>query len=320
MSDPRTPPHPDAARREEPDPATVGGPVAEATPARPEPPDERGDQARPPVLLAVRAHPDDEVIATGGTLAKYGAAGWETVVVTCTDGAQGDGPGGVKPGEPGHEPAAVVATRHAELVRSCAELGVTHLELLGYGDSGMVGWSANDDPSAFANAPIDEAAERLAAILGRYRPTVVLTDDANGGYGHPDHVQTHRVTVAALERAALPASLYFAAIPRRRMRDLFVAAAAAGLDVAALGFDPDAPPDPDFGTDDDRLTTVIDVRDFVAQKRRALEAHGSQVDDSFFLRIPEEIFTLAFGEEFFVRSGAAVPERLETALGVAPAG
>lgn len=270
------------------------------------------------MLLAVRAHPDDEVIATGGTLAKYGAAGWETVVVTCTDGAQGDGPGGVKPGEPGHDPVQVVATRQAELVRSCEELGVTHLELLGYGDSGMVGWPANDSPSAFANVPIDEAAERLGELLGRYRPAVVLTDDANGGYGHPDHIQTHRVTVAALERLGLPARLYFAAIPRRRMRDLFVAAAAAGLDVATLGVDPDAPPDPDFGTDDDRLTTVIDVRDFVAQKRRALEAHGSQVDDSFFFRIPEEIFALAFGEEFFVRAGAPAPEHLETSLGVGP--
>lgn len=303
-----------------PDSALPGGPAPRATLERPEPP---GDGRRSVhgglrVLLAVRAHPDDEVIATGGTLAKYRAAGWETVVVTCTNGAQGDGPGGVKPGECGHDPAAVAATRHAELLRSCAELGVSHLELLGYEDSGMVGWPANDSPSSFANVPVDEAAERLAALLRRYRPAVVLTDDANGGYGHPDHIQTHRVTVAALEGAGLTASLYFAAMPRRRMRDLIVAAAAAGLDVAALGVDPDAPADPDFGTDDDRLTTVIDVRDFVAQKRRALEAHASQVDDSFFLRIPEEIFALAFGEEFFVRSGAAGRKDLETSLDLDP--
>src|SRR3954466_12375082 len=113
---------------------------------------------RPLTLMAVHAHPDDEATGTGGVLARYAAEGLTTVLVTCTDGRCGDGPGGVKPGEAGHDPDAVVAMRQAELEASCAALKVTHLELLGYGDSGMVGWAANDAPGAFWGTPVSEAA------------------------------------------------------------------------------------------------------------------------------------------------------------------
>src|SRR6476659_1534130 len=95
---------------------------------------------RPLTLMAVHAHPDDEATGTGGLLARSAAEGIRTVLVTCTDGGCGDGPGGVKPGEPGHDPAAVAASRQAELEASCAILGVSDLEMLGYADSGMAGW------------------------------------------------------------------------------------------------------------------------------------------------------------------------------------
>src|ERR1700689_2674690 len=117
---------------------------------------------RPLTLMAVHAHPDDEAISTGGVLARYSAEGIQTVLVTCTDGRGGDGPGGVKPGEPGHDPEAVVGVRRAELEASCAEVKVSHLELLGYADSGMMGWPTNDAPGAFWTTPVDEAAGRLA--------------------------------------------------------------------------------------------------------------------------------------------------------------
>src|SRR5215469_13012962 len=116
----------------------------------------------PLTLMAVHAHPDDEVISTGGALARYADDGVRTVVVTCTDGSQGFGPGGVLPGEPGHDLDAVAATRRAELTTSCSLLGVAHLELLGYRDSGMAGWAGNEKPDAFCNVPVAAAAARVS--------------------------------------------------------------------------------------------------------------------------------------------------------------
>src|SRR3954451_1932775 len=117
-------------------------------------------------LMAVHAHPDDEA-SGGGVLARYAAEGMTTVLVTCTDGRCGDGPNGVKPGDPRHDPQAVVAMRRAELDASCAELNVTHLELLGYADSGMMGWPTNNLPGAFWSTPVAEAAQRLAELIRR---------------------------------------------------------------------------------------------------------------------------------------------------------
>src|ERR1700729_493346 len=119
-------------------------------------------------FMAVHAHPDDEATGTGGVLARYAAEGIQTVLVTCTDGRCGDGPGGVKPGEPGHDPAEVVAVRQRELEASCAILGIDHLELLGYHDSGMMGWPSNDEPGAFWTTPVDEAAAAVLALIERY--------------------------------------------------------------------------------------------------------------------------------------------------------
>src|SRR3978361_796552 len=115
--------------------------------------------------MAVHAHPDDEATGTGGVLARYASEGIQTVLVTCTDGRCGDGPGGVKPGEPGHDPAAVATARQAELEASCAILGVSALEVLGYADSGMAGSPTNDVPVSFWKTPVDEAARRLGDLM-----------------------------------------------------------------------------------------------------------------------------------------------------------
>src|SRR2546423_7625133 len=114
----------------------------------------------PFTLMAVHAHPDDEAISTGGVLARAAAEGIRTVVVTCTNGELGDAPGGVKPGEPGHDEAAVAAIRLAELDAACAILDVGVLERLGYHDSGMADWEYKARPDAFANIPIEESAGR----------------------------------------------------------------------------------------------------------------------------------------------------------------
>src|SRR3954451_22763589 len=123
---------------------------------------------RPLTLMVVHAHPDDEAISTGGVLAKAAADGARTILVVCTDGRCGDGPDGVKPGDPGHDPDAVVAMRRTELDKSCAVLQISDLEMLGYADSGMMGWSTNDAPGAFWTTPVEAAAKRLADLIRQY--------------------------------------------------------------------------------------------------------------------------------------------------------
>lgn len=156
---------------------------------------------RPLTLMAVHAHPDDEAIGTGGILARYSDEGVRVVLVTCTNGELGDAPGGIKPDDPAHDESAVVALRRQELQASCEVLGVHHLELLGYHDSGMEGWPQNEAPDAFWNTPVDVAAHKLADLMRIYEPQVVVTYDENGFYGHPDHIQANRVTPRPSMRA-----------------------------------------------------------------------------------------------------------------------
>src|SRR5665213_1023312 len=152
--------------------------------------------------MVVHAHPDDEVIPTGGLLAKCADEGIRTVVVTCTDGAQGFGPNFVNSGEPGHSRADVLA-------RSCAALGVSNIEMLGYGDSGMAAWKSNEGPNAFCRVEVADAAQRVAQLIEYYRPQVLVTYANNGGSGHPDHVMAHKATVAADEMTGIADKLYF---------------------------------------------------------------------------------------------------------------
>ncbi|XVQ86153.1 PIG-L family deacetylase [Microbispora siamensis] len=256
-------------------------------------------------LMAVHAHPDDEVIGTGGILAKYTAEGIRTVLVTCTNGEQGDGPGGVKPGEPGHDDAAVAERRLSELRESVAHLGIGHLELLGYRDSGMDGWDGNGHPDAFANVPVETAAARLATLMERYRPQVIVTYDENGNYGHPDHIQAHRIAVAAAEMTGIPDKFYYTAVPREGIRQMFEFMRANGM--APDDFElPD-----DFGTPDELITSVVDVSPYVENKLKALQAHASQGENIPFLRMPPEAQHQAFSREYFIRttSRVAAPDR-----------
>ena len=274
----------------------------------------------PLTLMTVHAHPDDESISTGGVLARYSAEGVKTVLVTCTDGSCGDGPGGVKPGEDGHVPEDVVEVRRAELEQSCKALGITHVETLGYRDSGMMGWPQNDHPGSFWNTPVDEAASRLAELLEKHRPHVVVTYNEIGFYGHPDHIQAHRITMAAIEKTGIPAKLYFTAIPKSWFVEL-------GQRLEELGVEPpsiDTPEDAavpaeegasgpeEWGTPDEEITTVIDVGVAVDQKFDSLTAHASQSDNFFFLQMGREAFGEIMTREAFVRvidtTGAPTPE------------
>ena len=263
---------------------------------------------RPLTLMAVHAHPDDEATGTGGLLARSAAEGIRTVLVTCTDGSCGDGPDGVKPGEPGHDPAAVVAMRQAELEKSCAVLQVEHLELLGYADSGMKGWPTNERAGSFWTTPVAEAAAKLAELIRHYQPDVVVTYDENGFYGHPDHIQTHRVTMAAVEQTGIPAKVYWTTAPRSKMEEFEKLLKELGAD-----WEPNADPsEPEVGLPDEQITTWLDTRRFGEQKFDALAAHASQGENIFFLRMGRDRFTEIMGIETYVRvqdrTGAPLPE------------
>lgn len=258
--------------------------------------------------MVVHAHPDDEASTTGGTLARYAAEGVTTVLVTCTDGSQGDAPGGVKPGEPGHDPEAVVALRSDELHQSCRALGVTHLEELGYPDSGMEGWPANRLATAFCNRPVPEVADRLTGLMERYRPQVVVTYDPTGFYGHPDHVQAHRVTAAAFDSHTDARRLYVPTVPESHLQALSEALSQAGEEVR----DPVVDQEPSiFTTPDTEISAWIDCAGVVDAKLAALRAHRSQADNVFFLGLPDDVFRRFFAVEPYVRwrdrTGGALP-------------
>ncbi len=257
-------------------------------------------------FMAVHAHPDDEATGTGGVLARYASEGIRTVLVTCTDGGCGDGPGGVKPGDPGHDPAAVAAMRSTELRASCAALGVSDLETLDYADSGMMGWAANKAPHAFWNTPVDEAAQRLAELINHYQPDVVVTYDPNGFYGHPDHIQAHRITMAALEITKSPAKAYWTTVPHSAMEKFGAVMREFGDDFPEPepGAEDSGPP---MGLPDDEISTWVDIRAFSDQKFDALAAHASQSDEIFFLRLGRERFREFMGIETFVQVKDGVP-------------
>jgi LmbE family N-acetylglucosaminyl deacetylase len=262
-------------------------------------------------LMAVHAHPDDESSSTGGVLAAYGDQGIRTVVVTCTNGEFGDAPGGVKPGQDGHDEQAVAQLRLAELREACKILGVTDLESLGYHDSGMPDWDYKDQPSAFCNIPTAEVSARIAALIDRYRPQVVITYDPTGPYQHPDHVHAAEAAVSAAAGSGIPAKLYFTAMRGSDWQKVWQALRDAGLDVPdRLAADPQVRQQ--MAETERRITTTVDIRPVLARKRDALFAHASQIQDSWFSKIPQDIAEATFGRESFIRAsdstGAPVPE------------
>ncbi len=263
-------------------------------------------------LMAVHAHPDDEAASTGGVLHKYAAEGLQTVLVTCTGGELGDGPAGIKPGQPGHDPDAVRVVRRGELERACRELEVTHLELLGYRDSGMADWGQDASEATFAGSELEPEVARLSALIEKYRPQVVVTYDQDGGYGHPDHIRTHQVAKAATLQTGIPSKLYYTVFPKSLARRVLAQMKEAGIDPWDLGeteFDPDNPP---FGVPDDLITTMVDVNEHVAAKLGAVRCHSSQMDNSFFAELPDRVAPMILGTEYFIRAldrtGASKPE------------
>jgi LmbE family N-acetylglucosaminyl deacetylase len=260
--------------------------------------------------MAVHAHPDDEASSTGGVLATYSDQGIQTIVVTCTNGEFGDAPGGVKPGEEGHDEQAVAQLRLAELRQSTKVLGVTHLETLGYHDSGMPDWDYKNRPDAFCNIPVPTVAARIGELIDKYRPQVVITYDDKGPYQHPDHVHASVTAQAAVAATGIPAKLYLSAIRSSDWAKVTQALREAGIDVPEDERDEAAREE--AVRDEARITTSVDIRPVLARKREALLAHGSQINDSWFSKIPENVAIEVFGSEHFIRAsdrtGAPLPE------------
>jgi len=227
-------------------------------------------------LLLVHAHPDDESIYTGATMAKYAAEGAQVTLVTCTLGELGE----IIPPSLAHlaagDGAGLGEYRIGELAAACAALGVTDLLFLGgpgrWRDSGMMGTAGNDDPRCFWRADVDQAARALLDVIGEVRPQVLVTYDANGAYGHPDHIQAHRVAWRAYELAGPdlpdgPAKFYA---------------------TAALGSGPD------------QVTTGIDAGAWFSQKLAAMRAHATQITvDAPFFALSDGVRRQASGTEYY---------------------
>jgi LmbE family N-acetylglucosaminyl deacetylase len=252
-----------------------------------------------PTIVLVHAHPDDEASTTGGTIAKYAGEGARVVLVTCTNGELGDSSTGAVPGDDHHDVDEVVAFRRGELAASCEILGIERLELLGYHDSGMMGWPQNDEPGSFWSTPVEEAATRLTAILDEEQPEVVITYDENGFYGHPDHIQANRITLAALERSTAQAKLYYPAIPESAFASMREAMSQAGEELPEG--DDDSTEGGPVGVPDELIGAVLDISPWIGQKRAALAAHASQTTGSFFLTMSDELFATFLGREAYQR-------------------
>lgn len=266
--------------------------------------------------MAFHAHPDDEALLSAGTLARAAAAGHRVVLVLATDGGAGAVGDGVLDGEE-------LGARRAREARASADaLGVARLVLLGYGDSGSDRPDTDGDErwpvGSFRAAPVEEAAAWLGAVLREEDADLLVADDVNGGYGHPDHCHVHRVARAAADATGVP--LAEVTIDREFLSGGIELARGLGLEVPD-GF---VPPDVSaWYTPHDAITHTVDAGPVLAAKRASMQAHATQATGApdtvrtlaVFLGLPDEIFAVAFSQEWFVvADGAELPDDLLGAL------
>ena len=272
--------------------------------------------------MLVHAHPDDESIGTGATMARYAAQGTHVTLVTCTLGELGE----IIPPDLADlawdRENKLGQYRIGELAAACAALGVTDHRFLGgpgrWHDSGMMGTPSNDWDGAFWRADVDEAAGQLLEIIAEVRPQVLVTYDSNGFYGHPDHIQAHRVAWRAFELAdGLVRKFYATAIPKSVLAEGIRLMNSGGSGESGGGggggsAGPDASPaqpgflevesadDLPFGVPDEQVTTEIDATGFLDAKLAAMRAHASQIAvDSPFFALSDKVGQRAFGVEYY---------------------
>ena len=264
-------------------------------------------------LLLVHAHPDDETIGTGAVMAKYVTEGVQVTLVTCTLGEEGE----VLVADLQHLAADQDDTlgehRIGELADAMAILGVSDHRFLGeagkYRDSGMMGVPSNDRDDCFWRADLLAAACDLVQVIREVRPQVVVTYDDFGGYGHPDHIQAHRVTHYAVALAESPSfrpdlgpawgvsKVYWTAFPRSVIREGIMTLREVDSDNEFAAMDPDDLP---FACDDELITTAVDATEFLDRKMTALAAHKTQVTvDGGFFALSNNLGSQAMGTEYF---------------------
>ena len=277
-------------------------------------------------LLLVHAHPDDECIATGATMARYASEGAHVTLVTCTLGEEGE----ILLPEVSHLAAdkddRLGEHRQQELAAAMDALGVTDWRLLGgpgtFRDSGMVGTASNERPDCFWRADLLVAANHLVAIIREVRPQVLITYNDFGGYGHPDHIQAHRVAMYASVLAGAPgfrpdlgepwaiAKVYWTAFPRAVLKAGIEALKASGDTSDFAAMDPDDLP---FAVDDSLVTTAIDASDHLDAKFASLRAHATQVSvDGGFFALSNNMGSKALGVEYFQLVGGRASGPLDS--------
>ncbi len=251
-------------------------------------------------LVCFHAHPDDEALSTGGLMAKAAAAGHRVILVTATRGEQGEPqPGVLAEGE------ELWRRRVEELAESAEILGAEPPRFLDYEDSGMMDEPENDNPACFWQADVEEAAQRLAVILTEVDANVLTIYDDHGLYGHPDHIQVHRVGLRAAELVGI-GNVYEATVNRERALESIGEMAA---EMEADGVEAPSVDDfGEFGVTESDLAFTIDVTDQLDAKRAAMAVHRSQISDqSFFLYLPPDRFAKVFANEWY-----AVPGKTDT--------
>ena len=264
-------------------------------------------------LLLVHAHPDDESIGTGATMAKYVAEGAQVTLVTCTLGDEGEILVPDLAHLAAHDQDKLAGHRLGELAEAMARLGITDFRILGgigaYRDSGMIGTPPNERPDCFWQADLLEAAKHLVTIIRETKPQVLVTYDDFGGYGHPDHIQSHRVATYAVALAAVQSfapelgapwqisKLYWTAFPVSVIRAGIEALRAKGEDSGFAAQDPDDVP---FACPDEFISTVINAGEYVEQKFAALRAHETQINaESGFFALSNNLGSQVMGSEYF---------------------
>ena len=253
-------------------------------------------------ILLVHAHPDDETINNGATMAKYAAGGAHVTLVTCTRGEEGEV---LVPGLShlaSSDQDKLGLHRERELALAMKELGITDFRFLGspsvkFRDSGMMGTEPNNRPDVFWQADIDSAAKYLVEVIEEIKPQIMITYDEIGGYGHPDHIQAHRIAMRASEIADWKIQkIYWNTMPKSVLAEGIAKMKEIGSDFFGAESVDDLP----FAKDDEFVTTLVDGSKFVDQKLAAMKAHETQISlDGPFFALSNNLGLQIWGDEYY---------------------